>query len=80
MICVVTNMVKNTRIMARFIRINVGVEEKIPYFFNLDSIEGVDLKNKRVYTIGSSESYHIAEQESWDRILRFVEKNLQDGF
>lgn len=60
--------------MAKFIKIKVG-EELLPYHFNLDAIEGVDEKNKRVYTVGASEAYHIVDQESWDMILKYVLKN-----
>ena len=58
--------------MANFAKIKVG-EEGLEYFFNLDAIESVDLKNKRVYTIGADEAYHIYDEDVWRRILHYVE-------
>jgi len=62
--------------MAKFIEIKVG-EDMVPYHFNLDAIESVDTKNKRVYTIGASEAYHIIDQESWCKILKYVWENAK---
>lgn len=61
--------------MAKFIKIKVGDEDKLEYGFNLESIESVDLKNKRVYTIGAEQPYHISDQKSWDAIMEFVVQN-----
>lgn len=57
--------------MANFVKIKVGMEGA-DYFFNLDAIESVDLKNKRVYTIGADQSYHIYDDDAWRGILHYV--------
>ena len=55
--------------MAKFVRIKVG-EANLPYLFNLEAIESVDMQNKRVYTVGVDQPYHICDQASWEKILR----------
>lgn len=68
-------------VMARFIRINVGVGD-LPIALNLDSIESVDYVNRRVYTIGASgaDCYHISDADSFTRICRFVDENLETKY
>lgn len=62
--------------MAKFVRIKVG-EENLPYLFNLEAIESVDLQNKRVYTIGVDQPYHIYDQASWEKILKYTNANAE---
>lgn len=62
--------------MAKFVRIKVG-EENLPYLFNLEAIESVDLCNKRVYTVGANLSYHIYDQSSWEKILKYANANAE---
>jgi hypothetical protein len=62
--------------MAKFVRIKVG-EENLPYLFDLDAIESVDLQNKRVYTIGVDQPYHIYDQASWEKILKYTNANAE---
>lgn len=77
---VVTNMVRNINQakgenMSNFIRINVG-EDNLPIIFNIESIESVDLTNKRIYTIGADEPYHIYDDSSWKKIISYVSNDL----
>ena len=60
--------------MAKFIKIRVG-DDKSEFYLNLESIESVELKNKRVYTIGAEQPYHFSDQKSWDEIMDFVYRN-----
>lgn len=62
--------------MAKFVRIKVG-NENLPYLFNLEAIESVDLQNKRVYTIGVDQPYHIYDQASWEKILKYTNANAE---
>lgn len=62
--------------MAKFVRIKVG-NDNLPYLFNLDAIESVDLQNKRVYTVGANQPYHIYDQASWEKILKYVNANAE---
>lgn len=62
--------------MAKFVRIKVG-EENLPYLFDLEAIESVDLQNKRVYTIGVDQPYHIYDQASWEKILKYTNANAE---
>lgn len=62
--------------MAKFVRIKVG-EENLPYLFNLEAIESVDLQNKRVYTVGANQPYHIYDQASWEKILKYTNANAE---
>lgn len=62
--------------MAKFVRIKVG-EANLPYLFNLEAIESVDLRNKRVYTVGADQSYHIYDQSSWEKILQYANANAE---
>lgn len=62
--------------MAKFVRIKVG-KDNLPYLFNLETIEGVDLQNKRVYTVGSNQPYHIYDQASWEKILKYTNANAE---
>ena len=62
--------------MAKFVRIKVG-KDNLPYLFNLEAIEGVDLQNKRVYTIGVDQPYHIYDQASWEKILKYTNANAE---
>lgn len=64
--------------MAKFIKILVGKND-LSVAFNLEALESIDYKNKRVYTIGASESYHIYNQESWDKIINYVESNMYES-
>jgi len=64
--------------MAKFIKIKVGVE-KLPIAFNLDALECIDYNNNRVYTIGANESYHIHDQESWNKICAYVDSKMADN-
>lgn len=58
--------------MANFTKILVG-KDKYPYMLNLDSIESLDLQNRRVYTIGSSDAYSIHDDDSWRSLLHWVD-------
>ena len=62
--------------MAKFVRIKVG-EENLPYLFDLEAIESVDLRNKRVYTVGAHQPYHIYDQASWEKILQYANVNAE---
>jgi hypothetical protein len=62
--------------MAKFVRIKVG-KDNLPYLFNLEAIESVDLQNKRVYTIGVDQPYHIYDQASWEKILKYTNANAE---
>lgn len=62
--------------MAKFVRIKVG-NDNLPYLFNLEAIESVDLQNKRVYTIGIDQPYHIYDQASWEKILKYTNANAE---
>lgn len=62
--------------MSKFVRIKIG-EEKLPYLFNLEAIESVDLRNMRVYTVGASQPYHIYDQASWEKILQYATANAE---
>lgn len=62
--------------MAKFVRIKVG-EANLPYLFNLEAIESVDLQNKRVYTVGADQPYHIYDQASWEKILKYTNANAE---
>ena len=62
--------------MAKFVRIKVG-DENLPYLFNLEAIESVDLQNKRVYTVGANQPYHIYDQASWEKILKYTNANAE---
>lgn len=62
--------------MAKFVRIKVG-EENLPYLFDLEAIESVDLRNKRVYTVGAHHPYHIYDQASWEKILQYANANAE---
>lgn len=62
--------------MAKFVRIKVG-EENLPYLFDLEAIESVDLQNKRVYTVGANQPYHIYDQSSWEKILKYANVNSE---
>lgn len=62
--------------MAKFVRIKVG-NDNLPYLFNLEAIESVDLQNKRVYTIGVDQPYHIYDQASWEKILKYTNVNAE---
>lgn len=62
--------------MAKFVRIKVG-NDNLPYLFNLEAIESVDLQNKRVYTIGVDQPYHIYDQASWEKILQYANANAE---
>lgn len=62
--------------MAKFVRIKVG-KDNLPYLFNLETIEGVDLQNKRVYTVGANQPYHIYDQASWEKILKYTNANAE---
>ena len=62
--------------MAKFVRIKVG-KDNLPYLFNLEAIESVDLQNKRVYTIGVDQPYHIYDQASWEKILKYANTNAE---
>lgn len=62
--------------MAKFVRIKVG-EENLPYLFNLEAVESVDLQNKRVYTVGANQPYHIYDQASWEKILKYTNANAE---
>ena len=62
--------------MAKFVRIKVG-EENLPYLFDLEAIESVDLRNKRVYTVGANQPYHIYDQASWEKILKYTNANAE---
>lgn len=62
--------------MAKFVRINVG-KDNLPYLFNLEAIESVDLQNKRVYTVGANQPYHIYDQASWEKILKYTNANAE---
>lgn len=65
--------------MAKFVRIKVG-EENLPYLFNLEAIESVDLRNNRVYTVGAHQPYHIYDQASWVKILQYAAANVEKRF
>ena len=41
-----------------------------------ESIESVDLRNKRIYTIGADEPYHIYDDSSWKKIISYVSNDL----
>ena len=41
-----------------------------------ESIESVDLRNKRIYTIGADEPYHIYDDSSWKNIISYVSNDL----
>lgn len=62
--------------MAKFVRIKVG-NDNLPYLFNLEAIESVDLQNKRVYTVGAHQPYHIYDQSSWDKIILYANENAK---
>ena len=62
--------------MAKFVRIKVG-KDNLPYLFNLETIEGVDLQNKRVYTVGANKPYHIYAQASWEKITKYTNANAE---
>lgn len=62
--------------MAKFVRIKVG-DANLPYLFNLEAIESVDLQNKRVYTVGVDQPYHICDQASWEKILKYTNANAE---
>ena len=62
--------------MPKFVRIKVG-EENLPYLFNLEAIESVDMQNKRVYTVGADQPYHICDQASWEKILKYANVNAE---
>ena len=62
--------------MAKFVRIKVG-NDNLPYLFNLEAIESVDLQNKRVYTVGVDQPYHIYDQASWEKILKYTNANAE---
>lgn len=62
--------------MAKFVRIKVG-KDNLSYLFNLEAIESVDLQNKRVYTIGVDQPYHIYDQASWEKILKYTNANAE---
>lgn len=62
--------------MAKFVRIKVG-NDNLPYLFNLEAIESVDLQNKRVYTIGVDQPYHIYDQASREKILKYTNANAE---
>lgn len=63
--------------MAKFIKIKVGVE-KLPIAFNLDALESIDYNNNRIYTLGSCESYHIHDQESWNKICVYIDSKMAE--
>ena len=68
-------------IMAKFIRIFVG-DGNLPIALNLEMIESIDYINHRVYCAGASgdDCYHIHNQQSWDRICKYVDDNLSDKY
>lgn len=61
--------------MAKFTNIVVG-ECNVRYALNLESIESVDLSNRRVYTLGSQDPFHIYDEDSWAKIMQYVNQNL----
>ena len=73
-VCTERNTNQTVTTMANFAKIKVG-NDSLDYFFNLDAIESVDIKNKRVYTVGADQPYHIYDEDTWRGILHYIDTN-----
>ena len=58
--------------MASFTKILVG-NGKHEFMFNLDSIESLDMEERKVWTTGSNTPYRIHDDASWYSLLHWVE-------